>query len=325
MQEWLNENSVRSFPLTSSDNLLVESLPKDFIVDLKLFLSRDATRPAFIKTVQYNNTNDSYYIEIASPSTNAIFVSGWVTRLDNGQQRNRAVVGASESVAIITPGNGWHEPIYGLTGSWQKSFSPSATLIEQSLAYTNPLVLKRILIDPSSVSDPMLGQSPPDTVYSIVGGFNMKVGVVANQEAFVQYNAINGNTLVIGSEEGAGLGYVPATATPPEDLTVKTINGKGPDIDGNMLLTSKDCVRVSQPIIGAVNPQLLEATLQVESDCVPCCGCQNFNNIALSLNRKQAALRDMGFQLRGIADNAIAKYNVIKNRLEARPPVVIKV
>jgi len=324
MQEWLNENSVRNFPFTSSEDSSLESLPQDFILDLKMFLSKSETYPAFIKKISFNSSTDSYYLEIALVSTNAVLISGAVGRLDNGLQRYRIVLGAGEAVAIITPGSGWHNPTYGLTNSWEKVFSPSNTLIEQSLTSLNPLVINRILIDPSDVADPLNGAMPTDTPYTVTSGFNISLDIANSNEDFINSNVASGASLVIGAEEGAGLGFIPYIQ-PPDDLpTVKTINGKGGDSEGNISFNIGDCIRISQPTVGINNPQPLPATLQLESDCVPCCGCKNFNQVVLNLKIKHARIIEMNNKLASISATAIAKYNLIKSKFEARDPIVVK-
>ena len=324
MQEWLNENSVRNFPFTSSEDSSLESLPQDFILDLKMFLSKSETYPAFVKRVSFNHTSDSYYLEIASVDTEAVLISGTVGRLDNSLQRTRIVIGLGEAVVMMTPGDGWHTPIYGLTNSWTKVFSSTNTLIEQSLTYLNPLVINRILIDPDDVSDPLNGVTQPDMPFAITSGFNINLDVISDEEAFIDYGNSNGTTLVIGAEEGTGSGFAPYVPIPDGPLTIKTINGSHGDSEGNILLNVGDCIRISQPTIGVDNPQPLPATLQLESDCVPCCGCSNFNHVVLNLKIKHAKIIEMNNKLADISSSAIRQYNVIKARLEARPPVVIK-
>lgn len=140
--------------------------------------------------------------------------------------------------------------------------------------------------------------------------------------------------VVFNATAGAGLGIFPGCD--PEPLTIRTLNGSGPDDFGNAFLTATDCLWLRQPttvleshpirltspnvslVPGSIptpnlphpnagnaknlpgwplNDNPVYAHLQIGSDCEACCDCDDYVAVANYLNNTRNQYKQLGQQL----------------------------
>lgn len=319
--EWLNENSGRSFPLVrpaaGSDDLV----PHDFLVDLQLFLTGRERYPAYLKTITYDSGADTYVLVFADPIDASIFLTSEpLPRLSGGSLPSRLVTGSGATVAVAIPGSSWLDPTWGGVGSWSNTYAATQTLIEQALVHSGPRAFARLMIDSHS-TDPLSGSTPFDVCYKLVGGYNVEASN-SMARAIPGISTMDSHTIILNAGPGAGDGYEPDTTVPDAHPPIRTINGQSPDSRGNIALAALDCVRVSQPLLSGTP---LASTLELESDCAPCCGCANYRNVAAALNAKSAKLSAMAASLVTIYNSTVTRYSAIKTKLEARASIVVAI
>ncbi len=130
-----------------------------------------------------------------------------------------------------------------------------------------------------------------DGTIELLSGFNVKLSKVTNPH-FTDNSPARGKTFIrMDVEPGAGEGkFVECGDTVPPILT---INGVGPDADGNFLLEPDECYAVEQPIDRAAqgsNPgppwYLTPHTVQLYNRCGPCCDCDDYVYVYDTLERR---------------------------------------
>ena len=124
----------------------------------------------------------------------------------------------------------------------------------------------------------------------LVSGFNVDLVETDNPE-FVDSTPQRGRKFVrIDTSEGLGLGnYLDCD---PADPPVVTINGIGPDSNGNLALNGDDCYRLEIPIDEAAQGalpgppwHLEDNTLKIYNNCAPCCDCEDYIHVYDDLER----------------------------------------
>lgn len=317
-QEWLDENAGRSFPFVAPAAGVADALPHDFLVDLRVFLSAREEYPAYLKTVAYDEGVDIYTLTFGDPAdSSTLFYGSCFREAAGGAPRQRIVIGSGASVAIGAPGASWHDPSWGGAGDWTITFTPSQTLIEQARSHTGPRTLKRLMI--LGGTDPLSGTTPADSTYAVVGGYNLDIGAPGGDRVYPGTIPDVFTTIVLSAVPGGGDGYEPRT--PVEEDFIRTLGGQAPDNRGNIVLQAHDCVRISQPLLGGVTP--LANTLQLESDCLPCCGCSNYRNVKAALERKSSKISSMNAELEDIYTEAVAQYDQVVLYLGHRARLVV--
>lgn len=268
---WSNEGENRSYPFQEPG--AGESIPpQDFLLDLRMFLSGREEVGVYLKSAIYADGPDEWTLEFADPETETVLISGTIARVGGV----RKILGSGASVCIFITGPSWDDPVWSGVGV---AYVATEAQIERSLQFSGPRTFRRVIID--GVTDPLSGALPLEAELKIVGGYN------------VEMSSRNG---IVKMEAGSGLGagYPPAAETPNY---VRTINGQGPDDRGNVSLTGVDCYRVSRV---RTEDELVPATVQIQSDCSPCCGCENYRKMAKAIERRNAKL----IYLCGLANDA---------------------
>lgn len=113
-----------------------------------------------------------------------------------------------------------------------------------------------------------------DGVVELEGGFNTNVGLATGADA---HTTTRGRQRVrIDVAPGLGLGRVP---TCEKDVRLLTVNGIGPDDNGNIRLDAVDCYRWELPRVQETAPgvwQLEPSKLMFFQQCEPCCQCIDY-------------------------------------------------
>lgn len=257
-----------------------------------MFLSGREEVGVYLKSAVYSSGLDRWTLTFANPANEAVLITGAVDRVGGV----RKVLGSGASVCIFTTGPSWDNPSWSGAGV---TYSASEAQIERSLQFSGPKTFRRIIID--GVTDPLSGGLPLEAELKIVGGYNMEI---TSRDGIARIEA--------GS--GLGAGY-PAAADAP--LLIRSLNGVGPDDRGNVNLAGVDCYRVSRVRLegGAFVP----AAVQIQSDCSPCCGCENYRRMARAIERRNAKLLSLCDQANALHEQAIALFNQGVAIINARP------
>lgn len=305
LQEWLTENSQRAFPFKSETLASGNSLPVDLIADLKLFLPGKGVSRAYLSRIDYSSSSDSYTFCFRDPSSGQELLSGSATRLKNADSRifSKVSIGSAADVCLLTPGALWNDPTWNGAGDWSKGFNPSDSEIEPSLIICGPSTFRRIIVEdvPDSRGDELV----MNAAQSVIGGYNMEFSEIS-------YPGYSSNDVHIDVRPGAGLGFAPAAE---RELFVTTINGVVPDKSGNIVLGAVDCLSVGRVI---VDGEALPSTLQISSNCAPCCGCENYRKVAAAINRQSSVIRDLNSEIAGLQSSALALYSKALGAIRAR-------
>jgi hypothetical protein len=271
--EWLNANSSRNYPiienLSREDVLGAFIIPNDLIVALQVNFSRDYV-------------NGSFFIkEITSSSSSCSIGIGYVT---NGST-------ASELISIVTidynnhspyqyysfVGQGEHFPIVGYicissfeelksAGFGKFEFSPSTTAIEPNCLFVSIPALKSVEI----YSGSSLVHVATD-VLRLKAGENIRLTYEGGDEKAIRIDAINGEN-VKTPDECANNPFV-------RPRCIQTINGIGPDTNGNFTIFGSECIGIDPEQYGISIHDLCSQS---------CCGCDDLEELVFALDTLKA-------------------------------------
>lgn len=298
-QEWQTGNSLIGFPFSSEESGQV--LPDDFIVDLRLFLTGTKIVEAFLGTVAYNHVTDAYTLTFAKKQGGATVLQGTVSRLDasgGSKVGFKQVISDNEKVCLFVPGNSWHTPEWGGVDSWTLSYTSTEAEISSDVVNPGPSTFRRIFVE-GHVPDESLW--PRGGIQTVIGGYNINLGVGGGRSIISIPGAID-----LSAIGGAGAGY-PPKEDPVIDY-VATFNGEGPDSKGNMQFDTVDCLRVFQPMTESELP--VPNTIQVVSDCMPCCTCEEYRNTSRAIGRRSAKVKDLCDRLQQLITDSATAYNI---------------
>jgi hypothetical protein len=268
-------------------------LQKGFISDLRLFLSGRREYTAYLKRVAYDLVTDSWTLVFADPANGSVLVSGTVARTSGGNQIKKGSIGSGPTVAVFTTGKHWGDPKWGGTGSWEKTYVATESEVEASKGLNGPKTIKRILID--GQPDPFSGSYPFDSHQVIIGGYNLQLSETdENQGTIVSpiANLNSGkNTVVLSAGYGLGAGVPPSTQSPVSDIL--TINGlQSESGSNNFNVSSSDCIKATVPYVTS-SGDIIDHEIQIESDCGPCCGCENYRNVAAAIQMSYSKIASL--------------------------------
>lgn len=317
-QEWQSENSVRAFPFVSA---LDDGLPRDFIADLRFFPDRWTQREVYLSSVSYSVANDQYSLELKYVDDSTQAIQGVLGRLLDGASRiNRpSYLFTGESVLAFSPGKSWEDPSWmyadpDVPEDTTKNFSADQTLIESELVNPGPKTIRRIFIAGEPIPDPSTWGRGVEQ--KLIGGYNVNLGRSSNELSVG--NITNNNTpslpfIEISVEGGGGLGYPPDSA---QDRVVRTLNGIEADSQGNVKLSAQDCLNIFAP-------KNTPHHLQASSDCLPCCGCDQYRAFSAAISRRSAKLKELCDLLGQAITANVALYNDAVAKInENRLPIV---
>lgn len=114
-----------------------------------------------------------------------------------------------------------------------------------------------------------------DGVIELISGYNVDLSVVP---PLIEGTSARKRTQIqIDAEPGGGLGTYPDCEF--EAPSIFTINGIGPDGQGNFLLNPVDCYRGQIPITNPLSGppwRFLPNAFKLFNDCSPCCECEDY-------------------------------------------------
>ncbi len=308
-QQWQTGNEQVAFPFVSGC-----ALPAAFLADLRFFPTGTDVLDAYISSVEYDATADTYQIAFASAADNTVLLSGIVSRLpaDGGSKvGSKQAIASGSQVCLFTPGRDWDNPSWGGAGDWTVSLGHADSAISPDLINPGPSTFKGIFIDGDVPNESEWGGGAVQRLYA---GYNITfkpTGRSAQIDDVISLSAIG----------GAGEGYEPVER-PVLDY-VAAIGGATPDSRGNLNFRGVDCLRVFQPRSGN-DP--VPATMQLNSDCLPCCSCASYRNFSRSIARRSAKLKDLSAALNLELENSVVAYNdaIAVINASRRPLVAIR-
>lgn len=310
-QQWQTGNSSIAFPFRNGG-----TLPSSFIVDLRLFLSGTDVIDAFLSSVQYDATADSYTLSFAAISDNAVLLSGTVSRLPasgGSRQGQKQVIASGPRVCLFTPGAAWDDPSWGGGSDWTVAVPVHDGALLTDLVNPGPSTFKGIFIDGNVPDESLWGNGATQTLKA---GWSISFGEKGRRAP-----ALNDDVVDINAIGGEGEGYAPAPSRIIDYLT--NIHGATPDARGNLQIQGADCLRVFQPRLGTA---LIPATVQINSDCGPCCSCSSYQNFSRAIGRRSAKFKDLCNEVNRLLSNSTKAYNdavgiINQNR---RPMAVVR-
>lgn len=289
---------------------------RGFIVDLRLFLSGRHEYTAYLRSVSYDSESDSWTLAFADPANDSILVSGTVSRTVNGEIRKSASMGSGSKVAVFSTGRYWEDPTWGGEGSWQKTYSATTSEVEASKLLNGPKTIRRIIIQ--GQADPFSGEYPRGGSQTIIGGYNLQLSdIEQNQGTLVSpllQNVAGQRTLVISA--GYGLGAGAPTDTPDTSRKVLTINGlRGDSVSENFSIASLDCIKVTVPPT-TQSGAIIDHEIQIESDCGPCCGCENYRAVSAAIEMSYSRIVSLQKTLKSMYTSTYGKYQQGMDRIK---------
>ena len=312
-QEWQTANLDVAFPFASRQE--DGGLPTGFIVDLRLFLTGTEKIEADLSTVSYDHELDSYTLTFSDPVEGTVLIEGSIGRLSSS---GSSIVGSKQCIAsgakvcLFTPGPVWDSPSWGGEDSWSLSFASKEARILSDQVNPGPSTLRRIFVE-GSVPDE--SGWPRGGVQKIIGGNNISLSFNGGRSIISVPDVIE-----IDAVGGGGMGY-PTTGSAKIDY-LATFKGKGPDTNGNVTIEGFDCLRVAQPKLGSGEP--IPNTVQIESDCLPCCTCREYLNSSRAIGRRSAKIKDLCDLLASEMQNSANAYNLGVSAInKGRKPLVV--
>lgn len=340
-QEWQQENSIRAYPFSESILNFDESagLPTEFIVDLRFFPDRYTQSNIYLSKVEYSENTNQYTLEFKYyGDTEQTAIIGVVYRSGENNQsivgKPIAISGSTEnpySVCVFTPGKFW-DPIVSEGNQteyfWIKEvgqldngkyvkifFDPRASSLDDSVINPGPRTIRRVFIDQPGQLLPPVSSWGKEVEQKIVAGYNIEFTQSAETGA-----------IIINARGGSGEGY-PDRNT---DEVLRRLNNVGASDNGDVKLQPRDCLsKVERPGLGiqvgleGEQTQNLENTLQLFSDCLPCCGCDAYRAVSEAISRRSRLLKEICNELSSMVTANSQLYNSAVQKInEDREPIV---
>ncbi len=340
-QEWQQENSIRAYPFSESILNFDEDsgLPRDFIVDLRFFPDRYTQSNVYLFKVEYNENTNQYTLEFRYyGDVEQTAIIGTVYRSGENNEsivgKPLAISGAPNnpySVCVFTPGKLW-DPILTEGNQteyfWIKEvgqleggiytkifFDPQASSLDDSVINPGPRTIRRVFIDQSGQPLPPVSEWGKEVEQKLVAGYNFE---------FTQ-NTETG-AIILNARGGKGEGY-PDRDT---DLVLLRINNTIADDENNVKIQPKGCLsKIERPSLGVQvglegeQTENIENTLQLFSDCLPCCGCDAYRAVSEAISRRSRLLKGVCDELLSmVAANAQLYNSAVIKINENRDPIV---
>jgi len=156
-----------------------------------------------------------------------------------------------------------------------------------------------------------------DGVIELESGFNVDIGKPSFNDTVTTNRGRN--RLSIAVEPGAGLGKVPLCDQAQE---LRTINGIGPDDNGNFRLDADDCYRWELPRLAEESPGVWTIDsnkLTFYNQCEPCCQCSDYVDVYDNVMRDGYNKgKDASDALYGAVDNYKTLISVMEDEKACR-------
>ena len=264
--DWLDSNAARKYPLHEEAELWDAThsfrIPNDFLVDLiwptHPDVLLDPTKfhvagiaifgSGVVLTLGYNGTPiGSTIIPVSTFAHNSTYtIQGTGEFFDS---IGKVVIGALDNV---------------IANAGAFTFGPldaplETTTVKPALRNVSALYLQ----NGTEVSDAIQG----DVV--LRAGRNMQIRIV---------RGVGGapDMIILDALDGSGLNKDCACAENPDTPCIQTINGVGPDNNGNLDLLPDDCLQLT-PNVAAHSIALKDKC------CTPCCGCEELTVVRTTL------------------------------------------
>lgn len=332
-QEWQTSSTLRRFPWaeidrTAHDSIADEDLrnfERELFLDLRLFLSAWEEVDVTIAYMEYTGTasDDTWEIIVAAKSgaTTVFHTIGVERRLDPGTSdvgKKRYAYGTSQGVnQVLTfiPGPAWDDTtiLGGVAGDPFVIDFTALSEDERGLSQIHPtnvntdirgfrgFYLTAPYYDSNGdevISDeaiPDEREMPDVTFNRFQAGYNIQLGA-------------SGDELSIDLVAGAGEGLYPCEDADCKPQ-VRFINGVAPNEDGNVTFEFYDCLRHSalNEVDESFNP--VTNGIKVYSDCLPCCACDDYNNVSRAMSRMSAKFKDVNKEMNSMLRYAQESYD----------------
>jgi hypothetical protein len=345
IQEWQQENSIRAFPF-SEKTISANGIPKDFIVDLKFFPDYYSNNSIYLSSVIYSSQNDSYVLEFKYSQTEEIaIISGSISRRRSIQKNgittsvNRKgdqitlkysnpvfsqITGYATKYAVcmFTIGSSWDNALQNLS-----NLDKESSLLDSSVINPGSKGFRRVFI-----------QKLPDYITSSNPNFYVAPSIPEENEwgrEIIQKIKAGPNVVFSKDLVDPNLIIVSATpvATTSNDSTLNTdikfINNVGPDDTGRFRLNTVGCLtkierpetRFSDDSPDEQQDIKLLNSVQLLSDCLPCCGCEKYRAYTAAIERRSRKLKEVCDLLVQMVTSNTELYNDAVNKInkERRP------
>ena len=303
--QWLNSNSLRKYPIiddaTCQDVTGSFTIPNDFIVDLLIPISLAGTLDPdgfYISDLaifgQGVVITISYWNDGASPATmssgkNVVgTVSVSATHVENSSYFIHGSGEFTDSVGRITIGK--LDTILSYGGAYSFALA-AARLVSTTIRPDVKGISSIRLVNGSDISDPIYGD------IELVAGTNVLLEVSGDQ---ITINAIDGLNLTTscGCADTSDVSDIPC---------IKTINGVAPSTNGNITITSTECVSVTSTIGG----------LYINDQCsTPCCTSAEINKLLEDQTQLNVDIRTQSVTLQQL-DGKLSELSALTNAINS--------
>jgi len=244
-----NENSLRSYPV--KDGLSRESvdglftIPNDFLVDMVLAVSAEASQQFYISKL--TNTNDTVLITVSDSSN--VVAGSFNIQLANHQPGNDYTFTPSET---YIGANGkctvWETAGMRAAPLGSHTFTKQATELCMRVVVPCLIAVKRLtFVDTNRLQQTLTGN------------------VTVEAESNLRFRYEN-SQLYMDAGEGLGLNKDCTRLPPP----IRTINGVEPDPNGDFVIVPADC--------SALEP-ITNGLLMKDTCAKPCMGCSELSEL----------------------------------------------
>lgn len=345
-KEWLTENVNRRFPFAEAsadaNGIDLDAL-SNWVVDLRVFVSPYEEVDCWISALTWYDgelltleggqlTFDGatlimatgavapdglefgvYSIELSN-SSGVIATLGFPIRNDPAASDIQKKLWAAQGpiVAFISPGEGWEDHsalglVNGVTLTFTTPEEIESTRVHPTNVNTGIRSFKGFyLAAPYYDSDgvlievdetmPSLGEQPAVSFNRLQAGYNIELEQ-------------DGDDLNLNLVSGAGEGLYPCDELECKPK-VRSVNGLGPNEQGNITLDFLDCLRHSGRTDTDAETGLPNIHgLKIYSDCLPCCSCGDYDKSSRAISRMSAKFRDVNLDMNQVMIDAQTAYD----------------
>ena len=277
--EFLNENSLRNFPIHEGLSRISNegvTIPNDFLVDASFAVSSNVTSRIYISKI--NNFGSSISVEFSDESdvligNIVIDASTFTGNKDYTLQPSTAYTAAIGRVTV------------GSITNWDAL--PTGTF---TFPITTTELESRTVVPSLSGMNRLTFKNASGTTFSATGN----VIIESRVNLKFTYDSVN-NKVLLDAGEDIGLN----TLCTAEQLPILTINGVAPDSAGNFILDFASCALIS--VLPSGTGLLLNDVC-----CKPCVGCEELGTLTsrlMSLESNLITLRNNYVALLQTFDN----------------------
>lgn len=283
--EYENLNSLRSYPirdgLSKTDNSGIFTIPNDFIVDIQIAATGQASARFYIS--QIINEINQFVISVSDSSN--IVVGTFIIPTAGFVQNSTYVLQTISGAYASANGN---ITINSLTSS----LNQPAGLFDFTISATE--LLPRVI----TVSIEAVNAISFTDINGTLQTLTNIVNIEARNNLRYSFDSFN-SILILDAGNGLGLNTTCTTAT-----CIQSINGVTPDPDtGNISFIGLGCSTVS-----ATTP----ATLTLEDTCcTPCTGCEDLSVLTQRVNQLENSFNNLTSFYQNLNSEANSFFNTV--------------